>query len=492
MGKDYYGILGVAKDASQSDIKKAYRNLAIINHPDKNPDNKEHATEKFKDISEAYQILSDAEKREIYDKHGEDGLKQRGHGGMEGMDVGDLKDFLKSMFGQEEDEEVAAVHFVRECTLEELFKGFTTQETVERCSLCKHCNGTGAVDCKEHNCEKCNGVGQVAKIIQRGPMIQRFVEKCETCNGSGVDGIFDKCKPCRGTRLVKESIELEFKVSPGAFNRAAIVLENVGNEIPPSERNENQEKERSDVVMIIKEKKNDIFKRMFSIRGKKEEVDPADLLMDLDISLAESICGFNKDIDHVSGKKVNISHSNVLKEGDIIVVSKKGMPIFDNKNENENDNKDGKTTSEKKQKIKYGDLYINIKIQAQSLKPEVRRKLWQLLVGTPYNDLPKKDSINAIHIDKHREEYMKKNAQKNNKFSNNPFHSQSQSQSNSEGFEGMPGGFQGFPGFPGFPGGFQGMSGMPGMPGMPGGVRMNVNGKSVGGQAEGAPDCKVQ
>jgi len=224
MGKDYYSVLGVSKDASPQDIKNAYRKMAVKYHPDKNPDNKEEATEKFKDISEAYQVLSDNEKKEIYDKYGEEGLKQTGHE-ENGMDINDL---FRSMFGQEEDEEISPINIVKECTLEELYKGFITKETIDRCSLCKKCDGTGSVDCKEHKCTECNGVGNIAKIMQRGPMIQRFLEKCSKCKGSGSDELFEKCKNCKGTRLVKESIELEFKVNPGAFGRTGIVLENVG------------------------------------------------------------------------------------------------------------------------------------------------------------------------------------------------------------------------------------------------------------------------
>ena len=431
MEKAYYKILNISKDATPADIKAAYRGLAIKWHPDKNLDKKDEATEKFKEISEAYQILSDPQKREIYDKYGEEGLKNtfRDTGN---MDPNDLRDMFQSMFNQEEENEIPPVNFVKECTLEELYKGFTTTEKVERISLCKDCNTTGSTDGKEHKCETCKGAGQVTRILQRGNTIQRHITTCDACKGSGVNGVFEKCKSCKGKCAIKDYIELEFKVNPGAFNRVQIVLQDMGNEIPTDERK--YDKERSDVIMFIKEKQHNTYKRMFRIKDKKDNIDPEDLLMELEISLAESICGFYKEIEHISGKSITIANKEMVKDGDIIVVKKKGMPVY--------------SEDVNKSKIMYGDLYINISVKSQILKKEDKQKIWQILTKTSYNEPPNKNFINTVNINDYQEEIKKKQFQQQQQQRQQP-HSQTEFRN-----QGMPGGFQGMPS------GFQGMPGM--------------------------------
>ena len=389
---DYYELLNVSRDASIDDIKKAYRKLAMKWHPDKNPHNSEEASAKFKEITEAHEVLSDDEKRQIYDKFGHAGLSQMGYGGVDAHAMDEMKDILKNLFNMhnmtsdnDSDDNIPDVIITEELTLEQLYTGLTITKTVERVSLCKGCNSTGTDDGVEHACVSCNGVGK--QIHQMG--FQQMIQECKLCKGTGIDNKFDKCKSCKGKRADKEQIEVEFDIKKGAYNRLPIIIPNIGNEIPEEERKDSN-KSRSNVVLVIKEIPHDIYKRMFVISDKKEFADPADLLMELEISLADSLCGFQKEIQHISGSNILVKYNKCLKDGNIIVVENQGMFVHESKS--------GKT----------GDLYISIKVNIPELSNETKNKLWQLLTGTSHRVPFTKDAIHIVSIDDYQETISKK------------------------------------------------------------------------------------
>jgi DnaJ family protein A protein 2 len=395
--KDYYQVLGVERNATEEEIRKAFRKLAIKWHPDKNPNNKEIAENKFKEITEANEVLSDPQKRQLYDQFGVDGLKQSGFPGAGGMDMNEIMKNMFGMFGGRQEESVPPIRIVKEYHLHQLYKGFTTKETIERVSLCKNCKSTGMADGLNHNCTKCNGVGHVVKLRQIGPgMVQQLQEACDTCHGTGKDGNYEKCKTCNGRIATKETVEIEFTVEAGSFgtraNQTEIIIKNMGNEIPLDERRNSSD--RSDIIIFIQEIPDPLYKRHFVIPNKKDYPDPADLLFEINISLAESLCGFQKDIEHISGNTISIKYDDVLKHGDIIVIPCNGMP------------KTGKN--------KYGDLYISVKVDNPKLNPETKRRLWQLLTGKSYKEDTGKDSIMSVTIDDYQPEIIKKN-KKNSK-----------------------------------------------------------------------------
>lgn len=391
--RDFYEILDISKSATPEEIKKAYRKMAIKWHPDKNPENKEEAESKFKEITEAYEILSNQEKRDIYDKYGHEGLSNDG-----GQSADFMEDMIKRMFGMggmmggdSDDEEVAPIQIIENCTLEELYTGKKVKRKITRHSLCNKCNGMGTNDGIEHVCKKCKGSGVVIRNIQSGFMVQVVQEKCKDCMGTGIDKSCTKCPKCKGTRANKEEVEISCDIPKGAYEKYTIEIENMGNEIPQNER---KGKNRSDVNIIVNELPHNVFKRSFIIKGKKEYPDPADLLMELEIDLAESLCGFQKKIKHLDGSEFTINYEHIIKHGDVFVIENKGMPTLNNN--------------------KYGDLYVSVKINyPKEIPKNQQNKLWQILTNKPYK-LKENDNnqITMINI----ENIKKKNEPRNHYF----------------------------------------------------------------------------
>lgn len=379
---DYYEVLELAKSASQADIKKAYRRLALKWHPDKHPDNKEEAEQKFKEISEANSVLSDPEKKELYDKYGKEGLRDAGFDHFGNMD--DILKNFASMFGSrfghmrdddDEDDSIPHVTHKEKVSLDLLYKGTTLERTIERYTLCVQCNNTGNTDGQEHKCAKCSGTGFIIRSIIQASFMQQIREICKLCKGTGRDKT-NACKKCNGNGVKKEEVTLKFEIKPGSYSNTLVIIENEGNEIPKNER-KNSERTRSNVVLIIDEVEHEKFKRHFVIKDVKEDVDPADLLLKLDIKLAEALCGFQTKVDHISGEQIMVKHDNTLKQGSVLVVPKAGMPELDG-----ND--------------KYGDLYIHINILMDQIDNNIKGKLWQLLTGTPYKIKNNSKAINMI------------------------------------------------------------------------------------------------
>ena len=378
---EYYDILNIKKEATIDEIKKAYKKLALKWHPDKNKNNKDEAEKKFKEISEAYQVLSDKEKKTIYDEYGKNGLNNNHN-----VDMDDIMRQFSSVFGNnmgmnmgmgmgmnmKNTNNISDIKFIKEFTLEELYNGIIIEEEIERDNLCNKCNNTGSKNGKKDKCNNCKGCGMITETLVRGPMIQQMRKKCNICSGSGVN-IKNPCNDCSGKGVIKEKIKLKFNVKPGLYTDKIVKVKNEGNE--------KKNKKRTDVLMIIKEKQHEKYKRMFIIKGHKN-VDPADLLLEYNIKLVDSLCGFKHKFNHLSEKKIDIMYDKILKDNDIIIIPNYGMPKLNN-------NK------------KYGNLYLIIKIEYPELDLRIKSRLWQILTNTSYRKLENNDStINMISINK--------------------------------------------------------------------------------------------
>ena len=220
--RDYYEVLGVKKDASADDIKRKYRQLAIKYHPDKNPGDKE-AEAKFKECAEAYEVLSDSNKRQRYDQFGHDGLRGAGMHDYSHMNVSDISDIFGDIFGdffgggrrrnarsQPRPSRGYDLETVVQLTLEEVATG--AEKTIEftRQDTCGECTGTGVAEGKQPSkCGTCGGAGQV----QRGGMggFFQMVSTCPQCQGTG-QVITDPCKKCRGKGQVPKKRKLSVKI----------------------------------------------------------------------------------------------------------------------------------------------------------------------------------------------------------------------------------------------------------------------------------------
>ncbi|GAA5786978.1 chaperone protein DnaJ [Chitiniphilus shinanonensis] len=234
--KDFYDVLGVNRDASDDDIKKAYRKLAMKYHPDRNPDSKE-AEEKFKEAKEAYEILSDAQKRAAYDQYGHAGVDpQAGMGGGGGFGAGGFADAFSDIFGdifgggrgggggRSNVYRGADLRYNMEITLEEAARGVEKQIKIPSHEECDTCHGSGAKPGTEaKTCHTCNGHGQV-RVSQGFFSIQ---QTCPTCHGSG-KYIPDPCRTCHGTGRVQTTKTLAVKIPAGVDEGDRIRLSGEG------------------------------------------------------------------------------------------------------------------------------------------------------------------------------------------------------------------------------------------------------------------------
>ncbi|KAJ4873549.1 Chaperone protein dnaJ 2 [Raphanus sativus] len=311
----FYEILGVPKTASPEDLKKAYKKAAIKNHPDKGGD-----PEKFKELGEAYGVLSDPEKREIYDQYGEDGLKD-GMGERSGHDPFDI---FSSFFGggespfgggssrgrrQRRGEDV--VHPLR-VSLEDLYLGTTKKLSLSRNALCSKCNGKGSKSGASMKCGGCQGKGMKVSIRRIGPgMVQQMQHACHDCKGTGETiNDRDRCPQCKGDKVITEKKVLEVAVEKGMQHSQKITFRGQADEAPDTVT--------GDIVFVIQQKEHPKFKR----KGD-------DLFVEHTLSLTEALCGFQFVLTHLDARQLLIKSNpgEVVKPDSYRAISDEGMPM---------------------------------------------------------------------------------------------------------------------------------------------------------------------
>ncbi|KAF0700507.1 Aste57867_8968 [Aphanomyces stellatus] len=306
----FYETLGVPKNASAADIKKAYRKLALKNHPDKGGD-----PELFKDITVAYEALSDPEKRELYDQYGEEGLQQGGGGGHPGADI------FSQMFGGRGGGRPRGPQRGEDLThplkvsLEDLYNGKTVKLAVNRDVLCGGCSGRGGPEGAETTCNTCNGRGMRIQHRQIGPgMVQQVQSVCPDCRGQGKSiRESDRCKVCKGNKVTKERKVLEVHIEKGMRNGQRITFSGEADQAPgvlPG-----------DIIFVIQEKEHSVFQR----KG-------GNLIMEKKISLVEALCGFETIVEHLDGRHVHVKSvaGEVIKPNQFKAVHGEGMPQHGN------------------------------------------------------------------------------------------------------------------------------------------------------------------
>jgi len=315
---EFYERLGVTPDAKVDDIKKAYKKMAIKYHPDKNPNNPEAET-KFKEVSEAYEVLSDENKRQMYDKYGKEGLKEGGFGAHSAADIfeqffggGGFSSFFGGGGGRGP-RRTEDIHHELGVTLEDLYKGKTTKLSVTRNVLCSTCSGSGTKSgASTGKCKTCEGRGIRLIIKQLGPgMIQQMQTVCNDCGGKGeVIKEEDKCKDCKGKKVNKEKKILQVYVDKGMRHGQKIVFSGESDEAPGQEP--------GDIIFILVEKKHELFKR----NGN-------DLYMEQTIPLIEALAGFSFTIKHLDDRVllVKSEKGEIINPGDLKMIPNEGMPI---------------------------------------------------------------------------------------------------------------------------------------------------------------------
>eukprot|EP00096_Caligus_rogercresseyi_P016410 TRINITY_DN904_c0_g1_i4.p1 TRINITY_DN904_c0_g1~~TRINITY_DN904_c0_g1_i4.p1 ORF type:complete len:403 (+),score=169.56 TRINITY_DN904_c0_g1_i4:114-1322(+) len=314
----YYDILGVSPTAREDELKKAYRKMALKYHPDKNP----NAGDKFKEISQAYEVLSDPKKRQVYDEYGEQGLKESGGGGTH-RSPRDLFDmffggggggFFAGAGGGHRTRKGKPMSYNLGVTLEELFNGKTRKIAANRDILCDKCEGKGGS--KVSHCDVCNGSGMEIRTKSIGPgFIQQMQMQCSKCGGNGefVDPSH-KCKHCKGKRTVRDKKVLEINIDKGMPSDFQFVFDGDGDHEPGMEP--------SDILVKLQEKEHPVFTR----HG-------GDLSMKKDITLHEALCGFSFSVKTLDDRDLLVSSpsgSSIIKTGDIKCVIDEGFPTYRN------------------------------------------------------------------------------------------------------------------------------------------------------------------
>ena len=350
----YYKILGVDKNASKDEIKKAYRNLVRTKHPDKGG-----SEEEFQNIQLAYDTLSDENKRKVYDEYGEEGLKE----GMTGEEPTDIFDLFTRGGKKNVKRKTKSVLQAMEVSLEDIFMGKEKYLEIKRYRICKKCKGNGSKDPNANTkCPGCNGK-RVKLVVQRmGNTILQSQQTCPDCRGEGyIIKNEDKCPTCKGQKVNQESKTLKILLDKGAPDGKRYTFEGESDEMPGYDP--------GDVIIEIRIKKHPVFERT-----------GADLTMKADISLLEALTGFQLLINHLDGRHVliNSKKGEIIKPGVIKTVKECGMPFFDHP-------------------TRFGNLYIKFNIHfPKSLKEDQKEALFELF---PKITLPIKD------IDKIKEKY---------------------------------------------------------------------------------------
>lgn len=386
---DLYEILEVERSASDSEIKRSYRKLALRYHPDKVSEHeREEAELKFKEISRAYEILSDEIKRQEYDIYGS--TEGTGMGGFSGNpfdgqgqgDYGaeDFYNFFNGMNGSTRNgnpkpaNRTDDAQFEVDVTLKELYTGKVVKLTSTRNVICGHCQGTGArKKAQSKKCGSCNGEGYTTKIRRVGPgLVSQFHVDCEVCLGSGkILRDKDKCKHCLGSKVVEESKILEFEIAAGSRSGESVVLKGESDEYPG--------KVTGDVTLTFHCAPDKVFER----KGD-------DLYAKKSIALVDALSGFSKAmLKHLDGRAIHVTtpKGKVIRPGDFIKIKGEGMP---------------KKKSGWFRSPGNGDLYIEIEVVFPPdnwyLEKNDLTKLRNLFPGYQSEDLPGEPEENIQYV----------------------------------------------------------------------------------------------
>lgn len=320
--RDYYEILGVAKSASLNDIKTAYRKLAMKFHPDKNPGNAE-AEQKFKEATEAYEILRDEQKRKIYDQYGHAGLGGAGAQGFGQAAYSDFSDifsgtsfedifenlFSGSGFGRGRSggsvRRGSDLRYNLEITLEDVFNGKEEEIIIPREESCADCNGTGSSDGKLDTCHICGGSGQ----IRRSTGFFSVASTCNTCGGAG-KLIKNRCRTCSGQGTVSKKRKLAIRIPAGIETGTRLKISGEGEAGPRGGP-------AGDLYVVVQIRKHQHFER-----------DGVDLGMHIDVPVTTAMLGGEVTVEILDKSKVKVKIPPGTQPDTLFRVRGKGLPYM--------------------------------------------------------------------------------------------------------------------------------------------------------------------
>jgi DnaJ family protein A protein 2 len=369
---DLYGILGVSKRASSSEIKKAYHRLAKEYHPDKNAEE----GHKFKEISFAYEVLSNPEKREIYDRQGIQGLKEGSGGGFPSDIFGDLFGGLfgggpfgfggPRRGGQRRRKVQDTVHPVK-VTLEDLYNGKSVDIQLSRQIICAKCQGQGGKPGAMQPCRSCKGSGIKTTLRPLGPgMMQQMQSVCPDCSGEGeLINERDRCKVCHGKKVIQDAKSTQVHVDKGMKDGHKVTLHGEGDQLPGAES--------GNVIIVLQQEPHDTFQRQGN-----------NLYMTHKLGVTEALCGVHFTVKHLDGRDlvVRSSPGNVIEPESTRCVEGEGMPIYRNPFEK-------------------GNLYIKFEIifpPNNFIEAPNFKLLEALLPPRPKVDIPHGDHVEEVNM----------------------------------------------------------------------------------------------
>ena len=370
--RDYYEVLGVGKEATPDELKKAYRKLAMQYHPDRNPGDKE-AEEKFKEAAEAYEVLSDPDKRARYDRYGHAGMSGFGGGG-QGMSMEDifsqfgdlfadfgLGSFFSGGFGSSFGgarsgdlvrERGANIRVKVKLTLQEIEKGVKKKIKVSKYVPCEHCHGSGSENGEKETCPRCKGRGQVIQTVNSLFGQMQTATACPNCGGTG-SIIKKKCVHCNGEGIVKGEEVIEINIPAGVADGMQLSLRGKGgagphNGVP------------GDLLVLIEEEAHPELIR-----------DGNNLLYNLVISVPQAILGTEAEVPTVSGR-VKVKINPGTQSGSTLRLRGKGLPVVN-----------GYGT---------GDLLVNVSVWIpKKVSKEEEKALQTLLTSENFKPNPNDD-----------------------------------------------------------------------------------------------------
>ena len=368
--RDYYEVLGVDKNASDEEIKKAYRKLAKKYHPDANPDNKAEAEAKFKEVNEAYETLSNSQKRQMYDQFGPEGPQGFGGGaggpfsggngyysysssGFDGFsDFGDLGDIFSSFFGggfggnartskSNGPKKGADLRYDLEISFEESFLGTERYVSINRNEVCDICHGEGSKPgTHPETCSVCHGTGQIKQVQTTILGQMQTMRTCSNCHGTG-KVIKEPCENCKGKGKVRRPVKLSVKIPSGIDDNQTIVLRGEGE---PGE----QGGPKGDLYITVHVKRHSIYTR----KGNN-------VLCDIPITFTQATLGAELKIPMVDGTEETYKIPDGTQTGTKFTIRNKGFKALNSSSQ--------------------GDFVFTVQVQVpKKLTPEQRNLLMQL------------------------------------------------------------------------------------------------------------------
>lgn len=357
MARDYYEVLGVPRDASQEDIKKAYRTLAKKYHPDVSTEPKDVAEAKFKEISEAYEILSDPEKRKTYDQYGYEGVQNNfGQGGFSWDDftkADDISDIFGDIFGdlfggfgrssgrsRNGARQGDSLRYDVEVSLEDVLNGKKVNLDIPRETQCDACNGTGGKGGKVTTCQTCGGRGQVQRVARTPFGNMTTVSDCPECGGKGTT-FAERCPSCRGTGRVSKNSKIALNIPKGVEDGMRLRVSGEGNagyNGGPA----------GDLYVVIHVKQDKVFDR-----------DGDNLWTGIRTTYPKLVLGGEESVKTLEGETVMLRIPSGTDVGTVLRIPNKGLPRLNSSSR--------------------GDLMVRVSVTVpKTVTPEQRELLTQL------------------------------------------------------------------------------------------------------------------